>query len=170
MAENKAKLINGISFLVLQPYAAGQVLTEAEAKALNQVRSENIGNNMREAVKKAQAEGKSEAEIQAMVAEYDAAYVFNLASVRQSAVKLDPVEREALAIAKEQVKAHLLSKGRKLTTVPEGMTKEEWEDKLAATVESVASNPAVIEEAKKAVKAKQKRAEALAGALGDIAG
>ena len=43
----KSKIIDGLSFEISQPYAAGQTINEAEAKALNQVRSENIGNNLR---------------------------------------------------------------------------------------------------------------------------
>ena len=39
MPETKAKVINGISFNILQPYLAGHVLTELEAKVINQTRS-----------------------------------------------------------------------------------------------------------------------------------
>ena len=48
--------IAGQTFAVLQPYAEGHTITEAEAKALNQVRAENVRNNMAGKVKAA-AEG-----------------------------------------------------------------------------------------------------------------
>ena len=83
------KTINGISFEISTPYSEGHVLTEAEAKALNQTRSENIGNNLRAKIKEMQEAGESEDAIAAIVAEKDAEYVFTLASVSASR-KLDP--------------------------------------------------------------------------------
>lgn len=160
----KSKMINGLSFEIREPYAEGQTINAAEAKALNQVRSENIGNNLRSQIKALQEKSAPEAEITALVAAYDAEYTLTLSAV-SSARKLDPVEKEALAIARELVKNHLASQGRKLSTVPEGMTKEEWEDKLEANYESIAAQEDVIAEAKKAVKAKEARASKLAGAL-----
>lgn len=160
----KTKLINGLSFEVAQPYEAGQTINEAEAKTLNQVRSENIGNNLRNQIKTAQEEGKSEADIAKIVAEYDASYVFTLASVSASA-KYTPEERAARSMAREVVKAKLAETGKKLNVVPEGLTKEEWDAKIEAAVEKVAGSEVVIKAAKKAVAEKANRTSALASEL-----
>jgi hypothetical protein len=159
MPDTKTKMIAGEAFEISQPYAAGHVLNEAEAKTLNQVRSENIGNNVREKVKELLESGKLD-EAKALVAEKDASYEFTLASASTS-VKLDPVEREARSIAKDIVKAKLAEKGLKWAVPPEGETKESWAEKLEANVEKFATNEAVLKEAKKAVEAKKKRLDAL---------
>lgn len=159
----KSKVIHGHAFQVSMPYAAGHTLTEVEAKVLNQVRAENIGNNLREQVKVALEAGDT-AKAEELVSQYDRDYVFSMGGSGERRV-VDPIEKEALRIAKEQVRAHLAKKGRKLSDVPEGMTEEQWKDKLAETYDSVAANPAVLAEAKKAVAAKKKQADALADAI-----
>lgn len=161
MSEKKTKVIAGEVFEITAPYAAGHVLTEAEAKTLNQVRSENIGNNVREKVKELIEAGKLQ-EARDLVAEKDATYEFTLATVGAS-TKLDPVEREARSIAKEVVKAKLAEKGLKISTPPEGETKESWAEKIEANIEKFAATEQVMAEAKKAVNAKKKRLDALAG-------
>ena len=161
MPDMKTKVIAGVAFELSQPYAAGHTLTEAEAKTLNQVRSENIGNNLREKIKELTEAGKT-GEAKALVAERDATYEFTLAQVGTSQ-KLDPVEREARAIAKEIIKQKLAESGRKITVVPDGETKESWAEKIEANIEKIASNENVLKEAKKAVDAKKKRLDNLAG-------
>lgn len=161
----KEKIINGLAFLVAQPYAAGHTLTEIEAKVLNQVRSENIGNNLRKAVKEAQDAGKPEDEIKALVAAYDAEYVFTAAGDGSGRIVLDPIEREARNIAKDIIKEKLAGMGRKLSTIPEGHTKESWAEKLEENISKVAAQEAVLKAAKKAVDEKKKRTEALAEGL-----
>lgn len=156
MPEMKSKVIAGESFQLSQPYAAGHTLTEAEAKTLNQVRSENIGNNLREKIKELIDAGKLD-DAKALVAEKDSTYEFTLASVGTGSRQLDPVEKEARALAKEIVKAKLAEKGLKFNVPPDGETKESWAEKMEANVEKFASNESVLAEAKKAVAAKQKR-------------
>lgn len=158
----KQKIIHGQTFQISQPYAAGHVLTEAEAKALNQVRSENIGNNLREQVK-ALLEAGNLPEAEAKIAAYDAEYTFAMGGGERT-VK-DPIEREALKIAKEQVKLALAKKGRKVSDVPEGVTEDEWKAKLEENYEKVAGMPEVLAAAKKAVDAKRKQADSLAAAI-----
>lgn len=161
---SKAKIIQGHSFTISQPFAAGHVLDDAQARALNQVRSENIGNNVREKVKELLAAGNV-AEAEALVATRDAEYVFTLAEVSASR-KLDPVESEARRLAKEIIKNSLAGKGRKVSQVPEGMTKEDWEAKLESEYERISLLDAVVKEARKNVAAKAKKAEALLEAAG----
>lgn len=160
----KTKLINGLSFEVGQPYEAGHTINEAEAKTLNQVRSENIGNNLRNQIKTAQEEGKSEDEIKAIVADYDASYVFTLASVSASA-KYSPEERAARAMARDIIKAKLAESGRKLTVTPEGLTDDEWNAKIEANIEKIAATPEIVKAAKKQVAEKKNRTEAIAAGL-----
>ena len=44
--------VQGYSFDITEPYAVGAKMGAIEAKALNQLRAENIGNNQRKAVAK----------------------------------------------------------------------------------------------------------------------
>lgn len=159
MPETKTKIIDGESFEITWPYAAGHTLTDAEAKALNQVRSENIGNNLRSAVKEAKEKAEkgdatAMAELRTAVAEYDREYTFALGGT--PARKLDPVEREARNIANEYIKADLAKKGRKISQVPEGLTKEQWEEKLEANREKLMANETILKAARKRVAEKQK--------------
>ena len=57
MAESKTINIYDEEFTVSTPYAEGHVITAAEAKALNQVRAENIANNFRAKIKAAKEDG-----------------------------------------------------------------------------------------------------------------
>lgn len=173
MSEVKTKVINGISFQISQPFVAGQTINEAEAKALNQVRSENIGNNLRNAVKAAQE--KAEAgdagalqELNEVVAKYDAEYTFALGGGGSSTRKLDPYEREALKLAKEIVKSKLAAQGRKITDIPEGLSEEEFKAKLEAKYEEIAALDEVVKAAKKNVDAKKKQSDALLDAVSGL--
>ena len=160
------KTINGLSFEISAPFSEGHVITEAEAKALNQTRAENIGNNLRARIKEMQEAGESEEAIATIVAEKDAEYIFTLAAVSASR-KLDPYEREALKMAKELVKAKLAADGRKVSDVPEGLTEEEWKDKLEGEYERIAGLDKVVAAARKTVDAKRKTADSLMDALSD---
>jgi hypothetical protein len=161
----KTKSIAGHAFELSWPYAAGHVLTEAEAKALNQVRSENIGNNVRTKVQEL-IEAGDVASAQAYVAERDAEYVFSFSTGGGGGTrKMDPIEREARAIAKDIIKNVLAEQGRKLSTIPEGMTKEEWEAKLEENIEMVATKEEVLKAARKRVTEKAKTASSIAEGL-----
>lgn len=158
------KTINGQQFEISEPYAEGHTCTAIEARVLNQTRAENIGNNTRAKIKEMQEANNSEQEIADYVSGVDAEYVFTAAGV-SSARKLDPVEREAVKIARELLKAHLANSGRKLTVAPEGLTDEEWEDKVTSEIERIAALDDVVKAAKKNVDAKNKQAATLAEAL-----
>jgi len=161
------KTINGLQFEISEPYAEGHTISAIEARVLNQTRSENIGNNARAKIKEMQEGGSSEQDIADYVSGLDQNYVFTAAGVSASR-KLDPVEREANKIARELLRAHLAQDSRKLTVAPEGMTDEEWDDKVSAEVERIAGLDEVVKAAQKAVAAKQKQAETLANALGGV--
>lgn len=161
------KTINGLQFEISEPYAEGHQISAIEARVLNQTRSENIGNNTRAKIKEMQEGNVSEQEIADYVSSVDTEYQFTAAGVSASR-KLDPVEREAVKLARELLKAHLATSGRKLTVAPEGMTEEEWDDKVAAEVERIASDEQIVKAAQKNVAAKQKQAESLADALAGV--
>lgn len=163
-------IILGLEFPVSWPFSAGHICTEAEAKTLNQTRKENLGNNFRKRVVDAlEADTKAgntdeSSKLAAEFADLDAKYVFTLAGV--GAVRMDPIEREARNLAKDAVKQNLAAKGRKLSDIPTGMTKEEWEDKLETTISEISQRPEVIKIAKAQVAAKKKAIDATAVDLG----
>jgi hypothetical protein len=158
------KTINGLQFEISEPYAEGHTVTAIEARVLNQTRSENVGNNTRAKIKEMQEANASEQEIADYVSSVDTAYEFTAAGVSASR-KLDPVEREAVKIARDLLRAHLATSGRKLGTAPDGMTDEEWDDKVSSEVERIAALDEVVKAAKKNVDAKNKQAATLAEAL-----
>lgn len=161
------KTINGLQFELSAPYAEGHTINAIEARVLNQTRAENIGNNTRARIKEMQEANASEQEISDYVSEVDTNYVFTAAGVSSSR-KLDPIEREAVKIARDLLKAHLANDGRKLTVAPEGLTEDEWADKVSAEVERIAALDEVVAAARKAVAQKQKQAEQLEQALGSV--
>lgn len=148
--EPRILTIDGKQFTIRQPYEAGHVLNEAEAKTLNQTRAENVGNNMRKKVK----EGASDADVQ----QYDTDYEFSVRAAGRKA--LDPVEKEALKIAKDAVKNDYIKKGIDVKSVSE----EEFD----AKVERAMSMEKVQELAKKRVAEAKKRAAKEAEALAEI--
>lgn len=158
--------IAGSTFAVLQPYVAGHAITEAEAKALNQVRAENVRNNMASKVKAATEgtakEGEPTAEtIAAYVADYDASYVFTLASVGGGKRSTDPIEVEALRIARGMFADWASSKKLTVKVVKEKIGDEAYEAKVA----EIAEREDVLKEAKRRVKAREASA---ASAMDDL--
>ena len=163
---SKEITIAGQTFTVLQPYVAGHAITEAEAKALNQVRAENVRNNtaakVKAAVEGTAKEGEPTAEtIAAFVAAYDKDYVFTLASVGGGRKSTDPTEVEALRIARG-IFADAMAK-KKLTV--KAVKEKIGEDVYDAKIAEIAERAEVVKEAKRRVKERQAAAEA---AIGDL--
>ena len=146
MADNKKLTIAGEAFEVTTPYAPGHVINEAEARSLNQTRAENIGNNCREEVKKALGEGKSVAEIQAVITEYDARYNFSMGGSTREPV--DPLEREARSLARAAISEALRADGRKIKDIDK--------DKLEEAITNLASTEDILRAAKKRLAEKKK--------------
>jgi hypothetical protein len=164
--------IAGLTFPVLQPYLAGHAITEAEAKALNQVRAENVRNNtaskVRAATEGTAKEGEPTLEtIAAYVAKYDAEYVFTLASVGGGRKSTDPNEVEALRIARTMFADFAASKKLTVKAIKERIGEEAYDAKIA----EIAGREDVVKEAKRRVKARQAAAENAMGEmdLGDLA-
>lgn len=165
---HKEITIAGHAFPVLQPYAAGHSITEAEAKALNQVRAENIRNNMASKVKAAFADGEDRKEddptpetIADFVAAYDNAYEFTLASVGAGRKPTDPVEAEALKIARTTFADFCASKKLTVKAVREKIGEDAYNAKLA----EIAERDEIVKEAKRRVKVREAQAGA---ALDDL--
>lgn len=146
--------IAGEVFVVSAPYAEGHVLTAAEAKVLNQTRAENIGNNFRKAVKDALAvEGADLTKVRDELITYDGAYEFTMTNTSRTPV--DPIEAEAIAIAREHVRAKIQAKGE-FKTIKAYVAVEGNQEKYDNAVEKVATQTNILAEAKKRVAAKNK--------------
>jgi hypothetical protein len=183
MPETRPKVINGLSFDILQPYEAGHVLTAIEARVLNQTRAENIGNNVRARIKEMQegdpaasppVPASTEAEIRAYVTEFDTDYVFKTAG-EGSRTSRDPYETEARKLARDLLREKLAEDGRKLTAAPAGndndgnpWTDDSWKEYIDLKVDEVASMPAVLAAAKKNVDAKRKQSESLLASIAEV--
>lgn len=158
--------IAGQTFEVAQPYVEGQTITQAEANALNQTRAEAIRNNMASKVKAAMdgsaKDGAPTAEnIGAAVAEYDAQYIFTLASVGGGKRSTDPIEVEALKIARGLFADFVAGKKLTVKAVKEKIGDDAYAEKIA----EIAERESVVKEAKRRVKERQASAES---AMGDL--
>jgi len=152
--------IYGTAFELSAPYVAGHQITEAEAKVLNQTRAENIGNNFRSEVKEALEAGKLD-EVRARIAEYDTKYTFSMGGTTRTPI--DPIEAEAIRIAKDVVKAKLAEKGVK---VKDYLASESNAAKYETAVEKIASQDETLKLAKQRVNAKKKALDTAGEDLG----
>lgn len=139
LADNQKEItVAGQKFIFTERYAAGHVITENEAKALNQVLSENIRNNVAAKVKDESIEFT-----QADFDEYASGYEFSANSVRRKPV--DPLEKEAISIAKKKIAEMLRDKG---TTVKDFTATEEGAAKYQAAIDNLVANEQVLKLAK----------------------
>lgn len=160
--------IAGVNFEAPFKYSAGHVLTDVEAKTLNQTRFENLRNNFAKTVKDAKIEGDTPTdELRAKFAEYEAKYDFAAPGAGGVSRTLDPIEKEALALARDIVKAALANKGRSYNPPKEATEeqKEAYKAQIAASVEAVAAKDEVIAQAKKNVAARAKSIDAITAGL-----
>lgn len=158
---NRQITIAGLVFDVEDKYAEGHVVTANEAGALNQTRAENLRNNFASVVRKAQEaanEGNPEGAdpialddtaIEALKAEFLTVATTYEFGVRGGGVRItDPVEREAVRLAKEQIDAAIKAKYGRLDAVDKDRYKELVAD-FAASDEVQAQAKANIEQANK---------------------
>lgn len=148
--------IKGYTFSLSAPYSEGQPLSEGEAKALNDLRAENIQNNFRGFVNEQVARLGSGglipqsilSALQLQLDNYDKSYSFN---ARPGRNRTGDIEREALAIAAGRVKQQ----------ADPAMSKEA----LDGIIIEYSKLPAVIEEARSRVEASR---SALAGGMDSL--
>ena len=160
-AQIKAKVLDH-EFIVTNPYAEGHVCTAAEAKALGQLRRENIANIMRAQVKAAIAGGEGAPTIEEVGeawAKKDAEYQFTLGSSGGRRSTMTDEEKEAMALAKAWLREQLAANGKTLKQYTEEKTKEGVEAKLA----EIAEAPAIAKKAAANVKARAKTASETLG-------
>ena len=150
-------IIQERAFKIPKPFIEGHQCTGAEAGVLNQILAENVRNNLAQRVKKAVEENTfDQASMQGEIDQYIEEYEFG---VRRGRGPTDPVEREALNIAKEHVKEALRTAGYKLADVETGDI-----NRLAEDV--VAENPDITKEAERRVKGRGKIAAINLAGLG----
>ena len=158
MTNTKQITVQGVLVNIDQPYETGHAVTEAEAKALNQTRSENIGNNVRKSVKELVDVGGDAADIQKaaqkLVSEKDRDYEFTLASIGGGS-RLDPLTKECHSVARNFISAKLKEMGLTQKTYLE----KNGEDAIKIKVAELADHPEIIKAAKKALAERKKIAD-----------
>lgn len=152
----KSITVQGLVLNALAPFAEGHVLKANEAAVLNQTFAENIRNNFSAKVEKLIEDANKSAngapvDLNALVApaqaeldKYLASYEFGVRVGSSS----DPIDREAMVLAKETVKRALANKGMKLGE-GEGLVSKE---KFAELCSAYASRPDVRKLAERRVK------------------
>lgn len=149
--------IHGEKFTVTTPYVEGHTLSAIEAKVLNQVRAENVANNFRKsigaALEKPEADraGAMDA-VRTEFTKYEGEYTF--AAGGSTRTPIDPVEREAQAIAKLSIKEKIREQYGK--SVKEYLEVEGNQDKYDAAVDKISSQDDVLKLAKKRVADRKK--------------
>lgn len=141
-------MIAGHMFKVADRYEEGHELTANEANALNQMRRENIRNNLAKKVEE-KKNGKEKVEDDAVLAalqteidDYAEDYEFGVRV--GGGVTRDPVMREAMRIAREKVEENIRAKGRKLKDFEASAI-------TGAARKLVETRPAILELAKQRV-------------------
>lgn len=141
--------ISGKTFDIGDRYSQGHALTENEASALNQLRRENIRNNMAKSVKDADEAGTFDQDaMQAQVTEYSDAYEFGQRT--GGGATGDPVKREAMEMARQAIRKAIKEGGKKLSDYSAAQI-------TAAAEAQLEKNPAYMAEAKKRIAAMQKQ-------------
>lgn len=152
--------IKGYPFQFSTPFQAGTVLTKGEAQALNQLRLENVTNNLRDEVKK-QVELLEDGELlstaaltelQTRFTKYDREYQFLEKHIPRPRKGL--LETEAMLVASERVDVEAAQSGRELS-----------DEERTALVKELVLLPAVLEEARERAGARQ---AALRSSLSDL--
>ncbi len=156
----KELMIQGETFTLAIPYVEGHVLSAIEAKVLSQTWFENVRNNQAKAIKEAKENGGFDlAAATTTVLAYADAYAFSVGGTGAGRQSLDPIEKEARAIARGMIAAQMKTEGRKM--------KDLNKDKLANAIAKWAEHPEVIKSAKQVVKERAKLANLSLEDVGD---
>lgn len=167
MSEATEKLVvQGLEFEIpgVKLYAEGHQVTANEANVLNQIRRENVRNNVAGKIKAAAekanvkpedldadsvmiGEGEEAVNLRQYVTDYFLSYEFGIRAVRTSE-PVDPIEREAFRIAKETVRLALKQNNIKVKDLEEGQFEN--------MVEQLSEDAEILAEAKRRVKANDK--------------
>ncbi len=138
--------IAGKTFTVADKYTEGAVLTANEASALNQLRRENIRNNLASTIKDQVESGAfDQSAAQTSVDQYATSYEFGVRTGGGGGSR-DPVETTAMQIARDTIRANIASKGKKVSDYSAKQISE-------AAAKLIAKDPKYRKEAEKRVKA-----------------
>lgn len=149
--------IAGQSFQAPVPYAEGHELTANEASALNQTFHENLRNNFAKKVKEGLEAGVPVATLQEQFNEYAANYRFGERTGGGGGSR-DPIQSEAMNIARTKVKEALRKAGKKISDFEASAIN-------GAAKALIEKDPSITELAKQRVAQVQ---EAATGDLGDV--
>lgn len=153
----EAITIGGVSGInVPLPFTEGYKCDDAAAHVLNQVVKENVRNNLRERVKK---DKLSKADAQKLVDEYLAGYRFG---ERTGGFRTtDPVESEAMSIARNLIEQALVNKG----TAKKDISAKDVTAKARNLLAHPEKGPKIKAKAAKVVKEREADAETLLAGL-----
>lgn len=150
--------VQGMIFPMRQIFEEGHVLTGQEAGVLNQTRDENLRNNYAAKIKVAMKEAKVEdvsklpaevtADLIAKFPTFEEGYEFGS---RGGAREVDPVKKQAMLFATDEVKKALQKRGHKISEVGADKIKE-------MATSAIDKYPKFMEKAAKAVAARDEAA------------
>lgn len=144
--------IKSYTFTLSEPFQQGTIITKGEAQAMNNLRAENIQNNLRKHVNDAVAAlGKDDllapevlADLRAKFAEADRTYKF--LEKHSPKERLGDIEEEARTVARERVEAAFRQSGEELPST----------DLLELMIKDQAKLPSIEEEARLRVSARRR--------------
>jgi hypothetical protein len=117
--------IHNMKFEMYTPYTAGDVLNSEEANTLNQTRCENLRNNLADAIWQAKEQAEKDGtpldtdSLQKLVTDYDLTYEFGVRRGGGGRIG-DPVESEAMDMARELVREAFKKRGTPIKDIPGG--------------------------------------------------
>lgn len=167
----KNRMIADIEFPITLPYEAGHTLNDHEAAMLNQLRIENISNQVRkkvQAIKDAKDENGN-FNLQAaldLVAAADANYDMSQARVASTRTSVAPLEREIEKVAKDQLRAVISAKHGSAVSVAK--YKEANPANYEDLMEQLRGNQKVIAIATERLRLLQEQAAALKAVAADV--
>lgn len=144
--------VQGVKIRVPAPFTEGHVCRANEASVLNQTYAENLRNNMAADIKALKESGASQDDLQKAMDDYVQSYDFGIRASGGTRESLDPVAREALALATIKVKQALVKKGVNLKDFDKDKIKE-------MAKEAVTAYPQITEIAAQRVALKKSIAE-----------
>ena len=150
---NTPSSIMGVTANFPQPYLKGHELTDKEAIALNGLLKENVRNLVREAIKTHLSKGGKPDEVQSIVDKCISHYEFGAGGGGRTS---DPVDKEAVSIARTRIEVDMTAKGQKVANI-EGGAKAIT--KMAR--ELAAADPSIRKQAASIVAMRQKAVESI---------
>jgi len=155
--------IQGKPFRVPVRYAAGHVLNEGEASALNQTLHENLRNNFAKKVNEGVEAGLPDETLQQQLDDYASDYQFGVRT-GGGGFRGDPVLTLAMNVAREFVRQAIKTKG---------LNQDDWPASKISTaakalLDSQGENGKIVATARKQVEAEREAAKEAMASVGEI--